>query len=84
MFTIRKKGGEKMRAYLKRLREEQGLTMQEVADRLGISKQYYSLIEGGERQRRMDITLIKGISDVLGVPLEQIVSEESKHSEAAV
>ena len=67
-----------MREYLKKLREEKGLTMQEVAEKLGISKQYYSLIEGGERQRKMDITLVKSLSEVFGIPLERVANEENK------
>ena len=73
-----------MREYLKRMREEKGLSAQDFAEKLDISRQYYQMIENGERQRRMDITLIKGIADALGVPLEQIANEESKYSEAAV
>lgn len=69
-----------MREYLKKLREDKGLTSQEVADKIGITRQYYSMIESGERQRKMDITLAKSISMVFDVPFEQVVSEENKFS----
>ena len=71
-----------MREYLKKMREEKGRTLQDVADKIGITKQYYQMIESGERQRKMDITLIKSISSVFGIPLEQVVNEESKLTEA--
>lgn len=66
-----------MREYLKRLREEKGLTVQELAEKLDISRQYYQMIENGERQRKMDITLVKGLSTALNVSLESIIKEES-------
>ena len=65
-----------MREYLKRLREGKGLSMQEMAEKLDISRQYYQMIESGERQKKMDITLVKGISAVLNVSLESIIEEE--------
>lgn len=69
-----------MREYLKHLREEKQMSMQEVADKIGISRQYYQLIESGERQKKMDITLVKKISDAFGVPLVEIISEEQAYN----
>lgn len=69
-----------MREYLKRLREEKQMSMQDVADKIGISRQYYQMIEYGERQKKMDITLVKKISDVFNVPLSEIISEEQAYS----
>lgn len=34
---------------LKKMREEKGLTYQQVADTIGISKEYYWMIENGKR-----------------------------------
>lgn len=65
-----------MREYLKQLRVSAGMTMQEVADRFGITKQYYEMIESGERQRKMEITLIAKISDLFGIPMEQVIARE--------
>lgn len=65
-----------MREYLKKLREEHGYTMQAVADKLGISKQYYQRIEVGARQQNMDITLAVKLSDIFGVTIQKIIEEE--------
>lgn len=65
-----------MREYLKKLRQEAGLTMLNVADAFGISKQYYEMIESGERQRKMDVTMISKIADLFGVSVETVVAEE--------
>lgn len=67
-----------MREYLKKLREEKGYNQQEMAERIGISKQYYSLIENGDRQKKMDVTLISAIATILSVPIEQIIENECK------
>lgn len=65
-----------MREYLKRLREARGFSQQEMANKIGISKQYYSLIENGERQRKMDITLVTSIATICGIPVEQVIEAE--------
>lgn len=67
-----------MREYLKKLRTDRGMTMQEVADSFGISKQYYEMIESGERQKKMEITLVLKISSLFGLSVEKIVELESE------
>lgn len=69
---------DKPRDYLRKLRTDAGLTMQEVADAFGITKQYYNLIETGVSQKRMDITLVRRIADLFGLTLEQVAEEEQK------
>ena len=71
-----------MRDYLKQLREDRGLSMQDLADKLDISRQYYQMIESGERQKKMDITLVRGIATALHVSLESIIEEENRLTEA--
>lgn len=73
---MRTERSETMREYLKKLREEHGYTMQAVADKLGISKQYYQRIEVGARQQNMDITLAVKLSDIFGVTIQKIIEEE--------
>ncbi len=69
------------RDYLKELREERNMSMQSVADRIGISRQYYQLIEAGERQKKMDITLVIALSNLFDVAPEQIINQEQKNIE---
>jgi transcriptional regulator with XRE-family HTH domain len=66
-----------VRDYLKVMRKDRGLSLQDMADKIGISRQYYQLIENGERQKKMDITLVKRIATVLGVSLETIIEQEN-------
>jgi transcriptional regulator with XRE-family HTH domain len=66
-----------VRDYLKAMRKDRGLSLQDMADKIGISRQYYQLIENGERQKKMDITLVKRIATVLGVSLETIIEQEN-------
>lgn len=69
-----------MREYLKKLREEHGYSMQTVADKIGISKQYYQRIEVGERQQNMDITLVVKLSEVFGISIQSIIDHEMQIS----
>lgn len=69
-----------MREYLKKLRESNGYTMQYVADRIGISKQYYQRIEVGDRQQNMNITLAVKLSEIFGVTIENIIKNEKELS----
>ncbi len=71
-----------MRKYLKYLREAKCLSMQDVADKIGISRQYYQLIEAGERQKKMDISLVIKLAKIFNVSLETIVENENEIMEA--
>ncbi len=66
------------RGYLVNLREKQNESQQDVADALGISRQYYCMIENGDRQKRMDVTLIAGLANHFGVSVAEFVSLEQK------
>lgn len=70
-----------MREYLIEAREKAGLTQQDVANRIGISRQYYQMVETGERQKRMDLSLAGGLSVVLNIPIAEIVQRESAAQE---
>lgn len=78
MATTRCKGERKqVREYLIEAREKAGLTQQDVANRIGISRQYYQMVETGERQKRMDLSLAGGLSAILNIPITEIVQKES-------
>ena len=66
-----------MRGYLRTLRAEHGLTMQDAAARLGITKQYWEMIENGKRQRKMDIEMAAKIASLFGVSLQFVVDQEN-------
>ncbi len=65
-----------MREWLEQARKNRGLTMKKAGAELGISESYYSMIERGERQQNLDITLAAKISCVFNVSLEYIVEQE--------
>lgn len=65
-----------MRSYLVDLREKHGESQQDVADALGISRQYYQMIETGERQKKMDTTLVVGIAQHFSVSAAEIIECE--------
>lgn len=81
--TTRCKGGrEQVREYLIEAREKAGLTQQDVANRIGISRQYYQMVETGERQKRMDLSIAGSLSVVLNIPIAEIVQRESAAQES--
>ena len=68
-----------MREWLRKSRKDKQITMSDMARKLGISESYYCLIENGERQKRMDISLLTKLSDILSIPISEIVKlEESE------
>lgn len=67
-----------MREWLRDLRNQKGLTMKNMAEKLGISESYYCAIENGERQRKMDMLLASGLSTILEVPVSRIVQLDLK------
>jgi len=69
-----------MRDYLKRLREEKKLSQQGAAELLGMTRQYYNLIENGERQKKMDIPLALKLAEIFDVSVEYILEQEGKVS----
>lgn len=67
-----------MRSWMKEKREELGLTQQNVADSIGISKQYYQLIEKGQRQKKLNTLIIMNLATCFGISAIDIVNFETK------
>lgn len=65
-----------MREWLREARLQQRLTQKQMADAIGVTEGYYSFIESGDRQKKMDVTLAVKIGNVLGLSLEEIVKAE--------
>lgn len=66
-----------MREWLKEARIKKGKTMAQMAAALDISEGYYSYIEAGERQKKMDITLVVKLAKFFSVSPQQIVKWET-------
>ena len=66
-----------MRNWLKELRSQNGYTQTEVANKLGISQNYYCSIESGERQKDLDLSFITRIASIFNVSIEWIVEREN-------
>lgn len=70
-----------MREWLKNLRIEKGLTMRDMGEKLCISESYYSMIESGDRQKKMDLTVISGIATIFGLPIAQVIELEQARTQ---
>ncbi len=67
-----------MRKWLRDLREASKMSQQTVAERIGISQNYYCMIESGERQPKMTIEMAKKLSEVFEVPIDTILENEAE------
>ena len=67
-----------MRNWLKKLRNEKKLTQQDVANKMEMSLSNYNLIESGERQKDLDLSLVVKLAEILGVSINYIIEEEEK------
>jgi transcriptional regulator with XRE-family HTH domain len=66
-----------LRTWLKELRESKRMTQAEMANGLGITQQFYCMIEKGERKNDMTIGFVKKLSEVLDVPIGMILDMEN-------
>lgn len=64
-----------MRDWLKKLRGT--MTTTEIARRLGVTQQYYSLIESGERQKKMDIQTCVNLANIFGISPLDVINYET-------
>ena len=71
-----------MRTYLVRLRENKGLSMRRLAREAGISFQYYSTIEDGEKGNKMSLIVTGKIAKVLDISLEAFYELEKEYQES--
>lgn len=67
-----------MRTWMKEKRIELGLTQQNVADCIGVTKQYYQLIEGGKRQKDLCSSLVMSIAKCFNISPIDVVNKESE------
>ena len=67
-----------MRKWLKELREKSNMSQQNVAEHLGISQNYYSMIETGERQSKMTIEMAQKLAKIFNVSIDVILENENK------
>ena len=70
--------GENVREYLKKLRLKKKMTKQAVADFLGISQNYYTYIESGERQKSLDLAYASKLAELFNVSVDWIAKQEQK------
>ena len=69
-----------IRHRIRALRLQKGITTEEVAKRMGISRPFYSQLEHG--RRRMSVDYLEMIARILGVSVAQLYSEEGGALEA--
>ena len=67
-----------MRKYLRKLRKDAGLTQAVVAMKLNMGHSTYAMIESGERQKDLNLSLAKKLGEIFNISVEKIIEEEEK------
>jgi transcriptional regulator with XRE-family HTH domain len=70
-------GGETMRGWLKKIREDKQISQYEAADLVGISQSYYAAIETGARGNPLSVTAAKKIAAAFGFDWTRFYEEEA-------
>ena len=74
-----KVGAKSVREWLKNLRGDRSSA--EIAEKLGMTQQYYNYIENGKRQMNMDLQLCVKLSKIFDISVEQIIEYEKQDGE---
>lgn len=72
-----------MRAYLRNLRENMGMSVRDVAHATGWTFSAYSHIENGRRQLDMTLSTMKRLADVFDTNTEDILHMEMEYQRSA-
>ena len=67
-----------MLEWLISIREEKGMTQEEVASKCGFSRQYYGFIESGERGTKLPVPTAQKIATALGFDWQRFYEDEKK------
>lgn len=67
-----------IRYNIKRIRENKGLTQQQLADKAGITMNYLAKIESQKMQRGFTITIVGRLADALQVDISELFKESEK------
>ena len=65
-----------MREWLKTIRCNNGYSQQAIAEKLGMTQQYYNYIENGERKKELNLSLVIKIADIFKVDINWIADQE--------
>ena len=69
---------KQLREWLIKLRGE--TSQEDIAKKLGITQQYYSYIETGERQKKMDIQICEKIASVFNISVADVIRYENERA----
>lgn len=76
-FKIPEGGDNLLGDNIKRIREDSNLSLTELADKIGISRPYLSLIESNQRTN-IKTELLNKIAEILNVPVSTLLGEEEQ------
>jgi len=63
---------KRLSAVIRKLREDRGLTQEQVAKKAGVSKNYITMLEAGAR-KNPSLPVLKKLAKALGVPVTELL-----------
>ena len=73
-----------MRYWIKFLRQKNKLNQTKTSELMGITRQYYSYIEKGERLQDLTLSMAVKISDIFNISLNDIKNFEEKEPQNGI
>lgn len=73
-----------LRKWLKSLREKNELSQSNIAEKLGITQNYYSMIESRERQKDLDLSIAIKLAEIFNISIDYIAKQEKKIHEGEI
>lgn len=70
--------------WLKELRSKKKLTQAETAKLLSVAGSTYTMIENGDRQKDLDLSLVVKLAEIFGVSMDYIAEQEKKIHEGEI
>ena len=71
-----------MNELLRKLRLEAGLTQEDLAGKIGLTRSAYTMIENGDRTP--SLRTAKALADTLGVTVDQLIADSEETGAAAI
>lgn len=71
-----------IRKRIRDLRKEKGMSAKEVSEKMGISRPFYTQLEGGTR--RLSVQYLEGIARALSTTVADLYSEDGKPVSASI
>lgn len=68
-----------IRIYMRNIRLNSGMSQQDVAKKIKITRQSYNQIENGNRQKEISLSMLQKLADAFVVPIDTLIQAENEY-----